>query len=634
MNVRRAVFFASVLALAGCQCAVLEPGARFLCQSDADCPGSRCAPDGFCVAVVPPDGGGGGPGGALPGCGGGWCWDNPRPFGRVRLNAVHAVSPTEVWISGELGTLFHWDGQQWSQQVSGTEVSLNGVWQSTAGDVWAVGASGAIRHLEGGRFVEAKSGAAAGLSSDLFAIDGPPAGPPIIAGAQSRILRLTGSGWADATAPGTATFSGLAATVAGAEVATGTACRAWNGSTFAACQFPVAGQWPAVWQEPSGQTWLGGGAGALYRAPSALDGGWVRVDAGTGSTIRALWGDGAGEVYLAANNGLYALNGGGPFGTQTFMDVHGSGPSDVWAVALGGDILRGSAGGFADGKKRTGLTGLESMTGVAVSTSGHALITGDRHVVYLRELDGGWATLPAPSGQNYAWYRAAWVDGAMQGFVVGDAPIRLARYDHVSRAVFPLGSVSVPADLTAVWGADAANVWAVGDVGTVMRLESGSWSQVTIPNLSEDLSGVWGSAAGDVYVVSDVGHVAHLQGGTWSVEQLSGSPEIFDVEGLSASEVFLATVDGVLRRDPGSGQWLPDGLGGTAVIALASASGTLMALTGSGETWLRSGGVWSRREVPWAPNGAASEGLSCVGGADGVGFFLGSVGSAIFRYGL
>lgn len=69
-----------------------------------------------------------------------------------RLNAIDAVSPTDIWTSGaeapvaggpSVPLLMHWDGRTWSKAIpatsSGTSGYLNGVAVVGAGDAWAVG---------------------------------------------------------------------------------------------------------------------------------------------------------------------------------------------------------------------------------------------------------------------------------------------------------------------------------------------------------------------------------------------------------------------------------------------------------------------------------------------------------------
>lgn len=62
------------------------------------------------------------------------------------LNAVWGSTPTDVFAVGDNGALFHFDGQSWTQQGSGTQSRLWGVWGSSASDVYAVGEGGAVLH--------------------------------------------------------------------------------------------------------------------------------------------------------------------------------------------------------------------------------------------------------------------------------------------------------------------------------------------------------------------------------------------------------------------------------------------------------------------------------------------------------
>jgi hypothetical protein len=57
-------------------------------------------------------------------------------------------------------------------------------------------------------------------------------------------------------------------------------------------------------------------------------------------------------------------------------------------------------------------------------------------------------------------------------------------------------------DIMAVWGTASKSVFAVGELGAIIRYQgSGSvWSQMTSPT-TKDLNGIWGSSASKVFAV-------------------------------------------------------------------------------------------------------------------------------------
>jgi len=55
------------------------------------------------------------------------------------LNWNFGFGPDDVTVVGNGGTIFHYDGDTWSVQDSGTDQDLWGVWGTASDDLWAVG---------------------------------------------------------------------------------------------------------------------------------------------------------------------------------------------------------------------------------------------------------------------------------------------------------------------------------------------------------------------------------------------------------------------------------------------------------------------------------------------------------------
>ncbi|HET6577559.1 MAG TPA: hypothetical protein VFG66_04515 [Gemmatimonadales bacterium] len=113
------------------------------------------------------------------------------------------------------------------------------------------------------------------------------------------------------------------------------------------------------------------------------------------------------------------------------------------------------------------------------------------------------------------------------------------------------------ADLLDVWGASAADVFAVGELDTprrvasvIMHYDGSGWSQ-QLDQTDLELQGVWGSSTADVYAVgfdfdpsTPIARVLHFDGTRWSeipgFASLDGSEEftLLSVWGSAASDVF------------------------------------------------------------------------------------------------
>lgn len=83
-----------------------------------------------------------------------------------------------VFVVGNDGLIFHYDGDRWVQQESGTEHDLWGVWARRRDDAFAVGEAGTILHYDGDAWVAQPSGA----ERDLTAVSGLDNGEVFVAG--------------------------------------------------------------------------------------------------------------------------------------------------------------------------------------------------------------------------------------------------------------------------------------------------------------------------------------------------------------------------------------------------------------------------------------------------------------------
>ena len=52
---------------------------------------------------------------------------------------VHGFGHDDVWAVGELGTIVHFDGSQWTTVQTGGNYTLWGIWGESAAEMWAVG---------------------------------------------------------------------------------------------------------------------------------------------------------------------------------------------------------------------------------------------------------------------------------------------------------------------------------------------------------------------------------------------------------------------------------------------------------------------------------------------------------------
>lgn len=92
--------------------------------------------------------------------------------------------------------------------------------------------------------------------------------------------------------------------------------------------------------------------------------------------------------------------------------------------------------------------------------------------------------------------------------------------------------------LNAVWGSSPDKMWAVGDVGTVMRYQGGVWTAVAVPT-SENLFGVWGTDDESVWIVGTGGTILHYEHGKWEPQMGIPQASFLDIWGRSAADLWV-----------------------------------------------------------------------------------------------
>ena len=109
---------------------------------------------------------------------------------------------------------------------------------------------------------------------------------------------------------------------------------------------------------------------------------------------------------------------------------------------------------------------------------------------------------------------------------------------------------------TAVHGASASDVWAVGDQGVIRHFTGGaSWDVVPSP-VAADLYAVWGARPDDVWAAGDDGVVLHWDGTAWSQKKTpfaqENRPRLYAVYG-TGDDVWVAGESALLRSTSTTG---------------------------------------------------------------------------------
>jgi hypothetical protein len=538
---------------------------------------------------------------------GGWCWNAPLPQGND-FNAAWASGPSDIWLAGNAGTLFHFDGSSWTKVSSATRADLYGLWGSSPQDVWGIGSKGTVIHWNGSTW----STLDVGTTADLKGIFGLDATHIWAVGTAATLLQWSGSAWTGSTIPTSATDSALAAVWASSPsdvwIVAGQSLLNSSGATWSTIGSLAStpGQailWGTatdnVWVGQFGMTWHWDGTSL---APTSLS-------SSTGSPT-LFWGTGPTDVNLVLSNGAtlhwdgnWQATGGSSwaslrsavrFDAATMVGGGEGGAIYLWDgqswvrsagsnfVMAGGVVACGPNDVWAVGNEPTHWDGVEWEAAHGVLTNNAAWCSASNDV---------WAGSQGGSDQIVHWNGTTW-----QG----------------SGSILPNFNVS------GFWGSSPSDVWAVGwdtsgqSTSTpAIHWNGSTWTSTTLPTYA--IYKLWGSASNDIWGVGT--DIVHWDGGRWSV--VSGPPDLWlNVWGSGPSDVWAVGVAGAMAHWNGS-TWIPVASNATenllAVIGTgpndvwaSGAHGTMLHWTGSSWTAVDTGTsqplqtMWITGQDVWA----------------------------------
>lgn len=414
------------------------------------------------------------------------------------------------------------DGATWCREGPGPLglTQITHIHGSASDDVWAVGYSGLILHWDGVAWTDRSPT----TSQDLYAVWAIGRDDAWAVGDGSMVLHWDGKVWAQALSP----------------------------SRF------EKHLWYGVWAAASNDVWIGGGV------PNAAEGPLLHWDGKdftpytvVGMMPNRLFGFGSSDIWAVggANNppqektahwdGVRWTEVSIPMPAATALQaVWGSGPKDVWAIGPKG-VLHREGGQWmrlpdpVDGVSPQGLWGVGKDD--VWLASGHTVRhwNGARwQPVTLNERPGdlGTTTWTSPDGEVWIGGLNATIwrqeKGSFRRHVAGEED-RLAH------------------DLYAVWGSGAADVWAAGSGGHLLRYDGVRWAPVPTDTRA-NLWALWGSGAGDFWVVGDQGMMLHRQGDDLARTVHDVRETLFGVHGTAADDVWVVGSPGVVLHFDGA----------------------------------------------------------------------------------
>jgi hypothetical protein len=270
-----------------------------------------------------------------------------------------------------------------------------------------------------------------------------------------------------------------------------------------------------VWPLADGSVWVAGASGSRGIVGRFVAGLWAEAVLPTNApTLFGIWASGPSDVWAVGINGTVLHYDGGPTMTWTTVSISGTQPTatltgvwgassaDVWIVGQGGLILHGSATGIAAEPSGTtadlaGIWGLSATDVWAVAA----------RAPVLRRNATGWTVQTATLGSNI--YYGIWLAAPNDAWIAGDRATLHNDGAAWTQVANPLDSA------TSIWGSASDDVWSVGRPVTggttfISRFNGVQWVAATSPS-TMPLQAVRGASATNVWAVGNGGTVLRLQ---------------------------------------------------------------------------------------------------------------------------
>jgi len=259
----------------------------------------------------------------------------------------------------------------------------------------------------------------------------------------------------------------------------------------------------AIWGSGAGDVYVVGNNGVVLHSTGSGD--WTPQTT-NGAYLTAVWGSGAGDVYAVGSAILHSGNGGASWDVEVaspssiLRGIWGSGPRDVYAVGEGGLILHGdgTSGGWTPQTSNV----MDDLHGVWGASAGEVWAVGVNGALLRGDGAGNWSAGHVAGDGDF---NAVWGTGASDLYVGG----MLGIYHSSDGGQTLVTQSGTDNSLWSFWGAGSV-VFCAGYTGTMLVTMNGGaqWNLEAVPT-NANLRGVWGSGLGDVYVVGDNGTILH-----------------------------------------------------------------------------------------------------------------------------
>lgn len=444
-------------------------------------------------------------------------WDgsawSPMTSGTTRtLRSVWVESASSAFAVGANGTALKLTGSSWTVTNSGSTAQLNGVW-SSSGIAYAVGASGELLRYNGTAWAKQT----VTFGDDLLAVSGTSSSNVTAVGNFGGILQFDGTAWSIIDSNGVLdNLNAVSGTTAnGGRMYIG----GDNGLyqldagviTSASAPYPVSVYGVSV--DPSGTVWVSGQRGSVQRlsgsawetlnlAPDLLDvwstsptnswavgeygfiyrwngNSWARQSAPSLANLYSIWALSSTDAFAGGDNGTMLRWNGTTWlpmslpSTARVFAIWGTASNSVWAATDIGEIFRFNGTSWSLQGNAPGLTTLLSLYGVSAT---EVYATGIGGLV-MRYNGSSWSVVSQPDAVTSIF--GVWLSGSNNIVAVGTDPAAKAGFAFAyGGSQWSSMNVGSSPALTSVWGPSLFDLYATGDVGTILRYNGTSWQSM------------------------------------------------------------------------------------------------------------------------------------------------------------
>jgi photosystem II stability/assembly factor-like uncharacterized protein len=560
------------------------------------------------------------------------------------LWAVAGDAPDNIFVAGDDGVVFHFDGQHWQAEDLGSKLNVHSL--CISGErVFSVGWLGRICVREDGRWRPLQGGQneAGAVNQPLFEIDAAPDGTLWAVGDQGRITRFDGEQWLEQDSPGTANLRAVLPMADGRVLVAGL-----GGTALELCD----GQWRtietntgcpivsmtclnedtviAVGGEYCTQTQAFIGRIFLYS-----DGQWSAAEVDYPlPRLRRVRREG-NNILITGDSGTafrWTEQGASLLPTRLRYDLH-----DVISFATGDALICGDCGTVlqesphtedsepaVEDNRGSWQTVSHSETNKTLRTlwpvaDNHLIAAGDSGTV-LHYRDGQ-VTLQQIPGKPRI--HALWGSSPKNIYAVCDAATIL-HFDGQQWEVAHQGGVDTA--LLAITGFGPHDIFAVGDNGYALRYDGLMWRQIET-GIKQELYGLWGQDSQHLLAVGGGGVILRFNGERWKSFGAGTDQDLYGVYGTSLNKLFIAGLAGTLIRFEDN-SWHREFTGVRSDLHDVTASDGAYYAVGSNGTILRNDdGIWE------IEHSTCSNTLQAIAATDKAIYAVGSGGVVLTRQG-